>query len=665
MKKHNLTSYLAASASLLTFLVYLSSVRNEFVDWDDNSYVFENPHIRSFDLPFLKWAFFDFYAANWHPLTWISHALDYAMWGLNPMGHHLTNSILHAVNTFLVVVLVVRLIEVVVADSRPMSYDSRFVLIAAGVTGLLFGLHPIHVESVAWVAERKDLLCGLFSLLSVMAYVKYASRTAHRAEGTEQRAVPPMRYAPGPLLSALCFFILALLSKPMAVSLPLVLLILDWYPVRRITTLKKLGTSFVEKLPFFVLGIGSSILTILAQKAGEAMASIEAIPLTARILVAAKSLIEYLWKMMAPLKLAPFYPYPEGPSLMSAAYFFAIILVIGITIISIVAVKKQRVWLALWGYYVVTLIPVLGIVQVGAQAMADRYTYLPSIGPFLVMGLVVARVSEKLRPWPGQGVKLLSAILAILMSASMTYLTFKQIGAWKDTVSLWTFVIEHEPEGAPLAYTNRGKFLMKMGRFDEALADCNKAIALDPFYYQAYNIRGIALKDLGRFDEAIADYNRAIALKPDSFEAYNNRGTAFEKTGQLDKAIADYDRAIALKPRNAAAYANRGIAFGKAGLFDQSIESLNKTLEIDSRNVNAYVSRGISYARIGRNDRALEDYNKAIRLDQNHILAYFNRGDLFLRTGNRELAILDFQRACDLGDREGCNALQTLRTADK
>ena len=650
MKNYHFKYYLAASVSLITLFVYLASLRNEFVDWDDNSYVFDNPHIRSFDLAFLKWAFFDFYSANWHPLTWISHALDYAVWGLNPLGHHLTNNVLHAVNTFVVVLLVAKLLASWQAGKPASSHESRFTLIAAGTTGLLFGLHPIHVESVAWVAERKDLLCALFYLLSVMAYLRYAAAISlQRAKGT-QRA----------MLFALCFFILALLSKPMAVSLPVVLLILDWYPLGRITTLKTLGTSLVEKVPFFALAIGSSILTILAQKAGEAMASIEAIPLTARILVAAKSLIAYLWKMTAPLNLAPFYPYPQGPSLMSAAYFFAIALVIGITITCVVAAKKQRVWLSVWGYYVVTLIPVLGIVQVGAQAMADRYAYLPSLGPFLIMGLAVARVSQTLRSSPGLGVKVLSATLAILITASMAYLSFKQIGAWKDTISLWTSVIENEPEGAPLAYNNRAKFLEKIGRFDDALADCNRAIALDPLSYETYIVRGIVFKDLGRLDEAIADYNRAIALKPDSFEAYNNRGSAFEKTGQLDKAIADYERAIALKPRNAAAYANRGIAFGKAGLFENSIESLDKALEIDPYNVNAYVSRGISYSRIGRNDRALEDYNKAIRLDQNHILAYFNRGDLYLRTGNKELAILDFQKACHLGDQEGCNALQAL-----
>jgi len=273
---------LAASVSCITFFIYLFSLRNGFVMWDDNVYIVNNPSIRSFNLDFLQWAFTAFHASNWHPLTWISHALDYAIWGLNPLGHHLTNIILHAVNTFFVVVLVARLVGFITPQSaisnqpsaktgpRFTTHVSQFTLIAAGVTGLLFGIHPIHVESVAWVSERKDLLCALFFLLSIMSYVKYATalsshgaqgigqeeakgmghrNTTQRAESKEQRAVPSMRYAPGPLLYALGFFALALMSKPMAVSLPVVLLLLDWYPFGRIRSVKTFLAALTKKSP--------------------------------------------------------------------------------------------------------------------------------------------------------------------------------------------------------------------------------------------------------------------------------------------------------------------------------------------------------------------------------------------------------------------------------
>jgi len=628
MKKHHLIYYLAASVALITFISYLSSLQNEFVEWDDGRYVFENPHIRSFDLSFLKWAFLDFYAANWHPLTWISHALDYAVWGLNPLGHHLTNNILHAVNTFLVVVLVVRLIEAV-HDSRLSSHDARFTLFAAAVTGLLFGLHPIHVESVAWVAERKDLLCGLFSLLSVMAYVKYASRTAHRAQSKEQRAVPPMRFAPGPLLSALCFFILALLSKPMAVSLPFVLLILDWYPLNRVDSLKTFRAAFIEKLPFIFLTAVSSMLTIMAQNAEEAMHMMEFVPLSTRAIVAAKSLIAYLWNMAFPLHLVPYYPYPNDVSFFSIRYLSAVVLVGGITAACVIAAKKQKLWLSVWGYYVITLIPVIGIVQVGGQAMADRYTYLPGLGPFLLIGLAAAWISTT---WHtpnkrGKVLMLFFAAAVVLVFVSTSFLTVRQIGAWKNSIALWDYVIERQPLGVSIAYNNRGKVFIDMGRLDEAIADLNKAIALDPSYYRAYY----------------------------------NRGFVFDKMGRLDEAIADFDKAIVLAPSFHEAYYNRGLTYNKTGLFDKAIGSLSKSLEIDPDDVDALVSRGISYALIGQNDRAFEDFDKAIRFNQNHMLAYFNRGKLLLNTGNRALAKLDFLKACELGHKEGCNALQVLQ----
>ena len=444
MTRQPLKLYAAGAVSLITFVVYFSSLQHEFLQWDDILHISENPHIRSLDLAFIRWAFFDFYAGNWHPLTWMSHALDYAVWGLNPLGHHLTNVILHALNTFVVVLLVVKLLEIgntpppinapSVTPPPPApplkirggrgSYDpigeggvifrgsftDKGVLIAAATTGLLFGLHPLHVESVAWVSERKDLLCALFFMLSIMAYLRYA--TLHFPCGiiTSQPSAPFLNPTRPPLnvgggeggvisrggkrwyLISLLFFILALLSKPMAVTLPVVLLMLDWYPLGKIQSFKTARTAIVEKFPFMALSIISSILTVLAQQAGGAIKSIEFAPISIRVLVGVKSLIIYLWKMVLPLDLSPFYPYPREASLFSIEYFLAIVLVAGITIASVVIAKRQKLWLSAWGYYVITLLPVLGIVQVGLQSMADRYTYLPSLGPFLVIGIMASWV---------------------------------------------------------------------------------------------------------------------------------------------------------------------------------------------------------------------------------------------------------------------------------
>ncbi len=634
--KKNITYYLAGSVALATFLVYLPALNNEFVNWDDSSYILENVHIRSLNAAFFKWAFFDFYASNWHPLTWISHALDYALWGLNPLGHHLTNIIFHAVNTFLVVLLIRRLLDAskerTTGSGHPAFLNERTMLIAAGATGLLFGLHPVHVESVAWVAERKDLLCALFFMLSIMMYVQSAQRTGQRAEGVVSKTATPgaMRYAvfaDRRYLAAVGFFLLALLSKPMAVSLPVVLLILDWYPLDRIRSIKAFLLALIEKLPFIVLSLISSVLTILAQRAGSAIVPTELIPLSIRPVFAVNSLIAYLWKMVWPLNLIPFYPHPQMISYLSLKNLSAVALAIGITCAGMALAKKKKMWLTVvWCYYIATLIPVLGIVQVGGQAMADRYTYLPSIGPFLVMALAAAWIADKLPALTRRGtlIKAFSTSAAILVAVVLSYLSVKQIGIWKTSFDLWSYVIEKEPGRVPLAYNYRGAAFYKEGRFEEAIQDFDRAIALNPSYVEAYNNRGIAFDDNGRLDRAIEDFERAIALNPSYYKAYNNRGALYGKVGQLDKAIESFTISIVLNPGY----------------------------------VDAYINRGTAYSFAGQYGMAMDDFNKAILLDPNNAVIYVNRGKLHLMTGNRELAVADFQKACESGNKDGCNALQ-------
>jgi energy-converting hydrogenase Eha subunit A len=512
------------------------------VYWDDNLYIFENSHIRSLDAAFFRWAFLDFPISNWHPLTWISHALDYTIWGLYPLGHHLTSILLHAINTGLVVVLVLKLLEIAREGSQRNPSASfltdRATLIAAGVTGLLFGIHPVHVESVAWVSERKDLLCALFFLLSIMTYTDYAVRRRSEGEGKDESGRKNFHTSKQYFL-ALGFFVLALMSKPMAVTLPVVLVILDWYPLNRIRSLKTLRTAGVEKIPFFALSIVSSVITMIAQKAGKSIVSLDFVPLSSRILVAVQSLVAYLGKMLLPVDLVPLYPYPRAISLFSFEYLAAIVLVLGITAFCVVLARKQRVWLSAWGYYVLTLIPVLGIVQVGNQAMADRYTYLPSLGPFLIVGLCAAGIGE-MTITARRGAlftKAIGGITALLLVIGLSFLTMQQIAIWKNSLGLWNYVIGKEPERFPLAYNNRGMVFLKAGQFDMAIADFNKAVALDPQYAKAYYNRGSAFDKIGRLDEAILDYKKTIALDPLYYEAYYYLEQALKRTGQAGKQM--------------------------------------------------------------------------------------------------------------------------------
>lgn len=537
---HSAIDILAFLVAFASFLVYIPSLRNEFV-WDDVDYVTGNPHIRSLGSSFFRWAFLDFHASNWHPLTWFSHALDYAVWGLHPLGHHLVNNILHAVNSFLVVVVASRLIEADY-DFQLESHDSRFPLIAAVVTGLLFGIHPIHVESVAWVAERKDLLCAIFYLLSIMTYLKLAAGDAPIGTGT----APPFfrKY----YLLTFVFFILALLSKPMAVSLPVVLLILDWYPLRKIFSLKTLRNACLEKLPFIGLSLISAFLTIQAQKAGGAMALMEVLPVSIRLPVAAKSLVAYLGKMIVPAHLIPYYPYPEHVAILSSGYVLPVLLLLGITALSAAVASRRRLLLAVWSYYLVTLLPVIGIIQVGEQSMADRYAYLPGLGPTLLAGLLAASIwtmTTRLR-MRALAAKIVCIAAGAAILASLGWLTLRQTGIWKDSITLWTYVIAEEPERVPLAYNNRGLALSNSGQLDDAIRDFSAAIDLNPYNLRYYHNRGEAFGKKGEFDKALRDYDRAIALDPQDASVFLSRGLTYFSAGQDDHAADDFSTACSM-----------------------------------------------------------------------------------------------------------------------
>lgn len=582
----NVKYYIASSAALATLILYLPALRNEFVGvWDDNAYIVENAAIRSINTTFFRWAFFDFHASNWHPLTWISHAVDYALWGPNPLGPHLTNIILHAANTAIVVLFTLKMLEIVKErtgqNTSTIFLTDQTILIVAGVTGLLFGIHPIHVESVAWVAERKDLLCALFFLLSVTMYTSFVRSERHEAPQDESLSrLFNKRY-----LVTLGFFILALLSKPMAVTLPVVLLILDWYPFNRIRSLKTLRAASIEKIPFLALSLASSMITILAQRAGESIISLEFTPLSSRVLIASRSIVVYLGKMILPMNLIPFYPYPKYVSSFSLEYLLAISLTIGITAACVVLVKKQKVWLSAWGYYVVTLIPVLGIVQVGNQSMADRYAYLPSLGPFLVAGLFVAWIVVKVNKFPKWSVlvKFVCIAGALTVLFSMSCMTVQQIGIWKNGFVLWNHAIARGFESAT-AYNNRGLSLEDMGQRDRAIADYEMAIALDPRYYLAYNNRGVLYGEDGLYYISIEYFLKSIALNPRHAESYCNLGLSYFYMNQYDRALQNYNKAIELKQDFDTAYLNRGNVFFISGNKELALKDYWKACNLGNGN---------------------------------------------------------------------------------
>lgn len=644
---------MATLIAVITFLVYLPSLQNGFVNWDDHLYVYENLYIRSIDFRLLKWIP---EVVIWHPLTMLSLAVDYTLWSYNPLGYHLTNNFIHASSTFLVFILSFRLVE------RDGLGNPKGVLITSFVTALLFGIHPLHVESVAWVSERKDVLCAFFFLLSLLAYLKYISMNPGREKS--------IRYS-----ISILFFGFALLSKPMAVTLPLVLLILDFYPLNRLYDKASAKNVILEKVPFVILSIILSAITIWTYYGGNASKIPATHPFVGRITLAIWSYLFYLIKIIFPIDLAPLYSYP-GEVVFTANHIISFIILVTISVICVRALKSSKLFFTVLLYYLITLIPVIGIIQAGISFAADRNTYLPSIAPFLLAGLGVKYLFERYAKYQ-------IALIAVLISLTGTlmYKTINQIDIWHDSVSLWTHEIRLFPT-EPAAYNNRGNAYKEQGYLQEALMDYDKAIELKPRYAEAYNNRGIIYYRLGNHEQALMNYNKAIELNPTYAISYNNRGALYDSLGNYDRAIADYNDGIKANPRFIDAYYNRGIAYNNIGNYQQAIIDFNAVIRLNPDDFTAYNLRGYAYGALGDYEQALRDtrvaleinpvyadaynkrgliykilsryqealreFNRAIEINPQFVEVYINRGSVYDSVGNQQQAIADFKKAIDL-----------------
>jgi len=654
---------LAAVIAFLAFAVFLPSMQNGFVDWDDDLYVYNNPWLRAKGPAFITWAWTNLISGSWFPLTWMSYALDHSVWGADPAGYHLTNSILHGANTFLVVWLVFLLFEAAKANGAlsPASAarGSRDMLVAGGIAGILFGLHPLRVESVAWIAERKDVLCAFFFLLGLTAYLAYA-RTREHAPAADAGAAFPVnaRY-----VLTLVLFMLAIASKPMAVTFPVVLLILDWYPLNRITSRRRLVPVLAEKIPFVALSLAVSLVTIKAQSSAGYLLYRQAVPLTDRLLVAAEALVLYLRNLIVPTGLMPLYPYPSHITLLSLRYLFATAFVCGAFAIAVLLAKKQKIWLAAGGYYLVTLLPVLGFIQAGEQSMADRYTYLPCLGPVIAAGTIAARGwvwADSLRRWRSF-VMYAACGAALAGTLVLALLTMKQIGIWHDSVTLWDHVIRHEPDRLYIAYNNRGVGYKDRGMYDRAIADYTKAIELNPRDARPYVNRAIAYAETNQPGRAIPDFDAVISREPDNADAYAGRGLALAQAGRFDEAIEDCSIALLLRPGHADAYLNRGVAYERDGRLVQALDDYGRAAALNPYDHLAYVNRGNILGTMGRYPEAIDDYTKALDLKPDLAKTYLDRGGLYLKTGSAGRAAADFQQACMLGSEDGCAALRIVK----
>ncbi len=530
-RSHNTNTVAAVCGFLLlaVALVFGQTVGYEFVNYDDNSYVYENPQVaQGLSARSIVWAFTSFHFSNWHPLTSLSHMLDCQLYGLQAGGHHLTSVLLHAGVAILLFLLLLR----ITGDLWP-----------SAIVAAVFAIHPLRVESVAWVAERKDVLSGLFFMLTLWAYAGYARRP----------------FSLGRYLTVVLLFALGLMAKPMLVTLPFVLLLLDYWPLRRIG-LPLAGISrrvVVEKLPLLALTAASCVATVIAQSTG--VIAIDVIPLPSRIANAVVSYMAYIGDLIYPVGLAVLYPYPESglPIWKVAASSLA---VAGISTTALVWRRRFPYLFVGWFWYVGTLVPVIGLVRVGLHSMADRYTYLPQIGLSIAVTWGAAQLVVSWR----HRFRMYGAAAALAVLVLMG-LAWRQTSYWRDSETLWTHTLAHTTQNF-LPHNNLGLVLAQRGQVDEAIAHFQKAVEIKPDYANAHQNLGVALEERGKFDAAIAQYRKALEFKPDYPDiTHNNLGSALARRGLFDAAIVHFRKALELRPDYAEARNNLDLALKLRG----------------------------------------------------------------------------------------------------
>jgi protein O-mannosyl-transferase len=674
-------SVLLAAATLL---VYYPVGRFQFVNLDDPLYVSSNAHVqKGLSLGGLAWAFATGHGGNWHPLTWFSHMLDAQLFGPGPAGPHLVNLLFHVANTLLLFGLLRRLT----------GAAWRSALVAA-----LFALHPLHVESVAWISERKDVLSGFFFLLTLWTYGKYVTGAQGRAAKIAAQVPEPTSNIQHPtsnaqgrglarsqgilhLPASICYllslvlFALGLMSKPMLVTVPFVLLLLDYWPLGRMQKAEGEGQRdvsrityhvsrflplLVEKFPFFLLSAISCVVTFIVQKKGGAVQSLSQMALRPRLENTPVAYARYLGKMLWPADLAT--PYARAEHWPLIQVLLAVGLLIGLSIGAVWLSRRWRFVGTGWFWFVGMLVPVIGLVQVGEQSMADRYTYLPLIGLFIILVWGAAAACER---WHLPQVVCLGGAGLVLVACAVQ--ARRQVDTWRDSEVLYKHNLAVTRNNWLAAY-NLGWWLDEQKRFDEAVFYYRKAFEMEPRNPDPLNNIGVALVAKKQYAEAIPYFERALKAEPGFVEAHNNIGKALEELGKLDEAISEYRLVLAKKPEHVSALNNLGNTLVRKGQFAEAVPYYEAALRAKPDQEAAHYGLAGALARLGRPDEAIPHYQLALQRNPNSASAHSDLGLVLARKGDLDGAIQQFREAvrCKPDDPEVlCNLGRTLAGRQK
>jgi len=609
----NLKVAICLFLTVATFCTYSQIQDHEFIHLDTRSIFTHNLNVQAgLTIENFKWAFTTPHLANWEPVTWLSHMLDCQLYGLHPKGHKLTNLFLHIASALILFIVLLRMTGA---------------LWQSGFVATMFALHPLNVESVVWIAERKNVLSTFFWLMTMWTYFHYTEKPTFKRYGL-----------------VFLFFTLGMMSKPMLVTLPFALLLLDYWPLRRLKlgqesdsneNLEKTTTKrsevfrlVLEKAPLFLLTVGLSIVTVYYQNIAGALKSLDLFPLQVRLTNAIVSYLEYLGKMIWPSGgLSILYPHP-GNALPRWQGILCGTVLVGITIISIRLIRKVPYFAVGWFWYLGTLVPVIGIVQVGAQAMADRYAYVPLIGIFIILTWGIPELISKWR----YKEKVLSISGGIIIFALMIT-TWGQVSHWKNSITVFEHaisVIDKEYPGFALIHNNLGIALGAEEKNEEAISHFKKAIKLNPEHARAHNNLGIALGAEGKNEEEISHYKMAIKLDPDFAVAHNNLGSALDAEGKNEEAISHYKMAIKLNPEYADAHYNLGSALDAEGKNEEAISHYKMAIKLNPDDFWAHNKLGHALVQKGEMKEAVYHYRETVRL----------RPDLDAARDNLEFALL-------------------------
>jgi protein O-mannosyl-transferase len=634
-----LHQFIPVLIAVVTFVVFLPTFQNGFVNWDDGSHLLENPHYRGLGWEQLRWMFTTCHQGSCMPLNWVTYGMDYVLWGMNPTGYHLTSLLFHVANAVLFYFLSLRLIRLSVRAATDLTVPIR---IAAGFSALFFSLHPLQVEAVAWTIGREIAIAGFFFVLTLLCYLRAAEK--------ESAGLSRWRW----MGAAWFFYAMCLLSKETALALPFALLILDVYPLRRLGGDKRrwfgpqVHGVWWEKVPFLLLAVAAGIRAILVKQQEGSIYPIAGYGLLPRFAQVLSSLAFYPWKTVIPTGLSPLYPVHPFTGLLNLPFLLSVAFVFSLTTVLFIARRRWPAALAGWFFYVLLLMPLSGIVAFGPYRVADRFGYLPSLVFALFAGGALFYCWQR---WSRGRLKLrtLAAAqsFAILLLFALGTLTWNQTQIWHDSETLWRHALSIDEESS-FAHNNLALALGDRGQLTEAINHFRRAVQIDPYFVEAHTNLGHLLALQGSSREAISHLRQALQVDPDYVNAQNTLGNVLAEMGESDEAIQLFRMALKKNPESAMVNYNLGRVLARRGDLDEAIVHYRRALKINPSDPDIHNNLGLLLVHQGSLDQAIEQFHAALRLDPSYAKAYFNLGKVLAQQDRLADAVQYFQQALQI-----------------